>query len=50
MLDIKQVAEQLSLCEKTIRNLIKSGKIKAVRIGNSWRITEEEVERLKRGM
>lgn len=47
MLDIKQVAKELSLCEKTIRNHIKSGKIKAVRIGNVWRISEEEVKRLK---
>ena len=47
MLDIKQVAKELNLCDKTIRNLIKSGKIKAVKIGNSWRISEMEVQRLK---
>lgn len=47
MLDIKQVAKELSLSEKTIRNHINSGKIKAVRIGNVWRISEEEVKRLK---
>lgn len=47
MLDIKQLAAELSVCEKTIRNLIKSGKIKAIKIGNQYRISEEEVKRLK---
>lgn len=50
MLDIKQLAKELGLCEKTIRNHIKSGKIKAVRIGNVWRISEEEVKRIKEGV
>ena len=47
MLDIKQTAKELNICEKTIRNHIKSGKIKAVKIGGLIRINEEEVKRLK---
>ena len=47
MLDIKQAAKELNVCEKTIRNHIKSGKIKAVRIGKLIRISEEEIKRLK---
>jgi excisionase family DNA binding protein len=47
MLDIKQVAKELSVCERTVRTLIKNGKIKATRIGNQYRISEEEVKRLK---
>jgi len=47
MLDIRQAAKELSVCEKTIRNLIKSGKIKAVRIGRLIRINEEEIKKIK---
>lgn len=47
MLDIKQAAKELGLSEKTIRSHINSGKIKAVRIGWVWRISEEEIKRLK---
>lgn len=49
MLNIKQAAKELNVCEKTIRNHIKSGKIKAVRIGKLIRINEEEIKRLKEG-
>ena len=48
MLDIKQMAKELNVCERTIWNHIKSGKIKAVRIGGVWRINEEEVKRYSR--
>lgn len=33
----------------TVNNWIKEGKIKAVKIGRSVRISEEEIDRLKRG-
>lgn len=33
----------------TVNNWIKQGKIKAVKIGRSVRIPDEEIERLKRG-
>ena len=47
MITLQQAAKELNVCEKTIRNHIKSGKIKAVRIGNLYRISEEEIKRLK---
>ena len=33
----------------TVNNWIKQGKIKAIKIGRSVRIPEEEIERIKRG-
>lgn len=47
MISIQQAAKELSVCEKTIRNHIKSGKIKAVKIGGLIRINEDEIKRLK---
>lgn len=45
----KEVAEILKYKHETIRKKCRSGEIKAVKIGKGYRITEEEVERLKRG-
>lgn len=45
----QEVAEILRLKVTTIWSMIKDGRIKAVKIGKGYRITEEEVERLKRG-
>lgn len=47
MLSIKQAAKELNICEKTIRNHIKNGQIKAVKIGGLYRISEDEIKRLK---
>lgn len=49
MYTIKEVSEILKLHYDTVRKKIKAGQIKAVHIGGTIRITEEEVERLKRG-
>jgi len=38
ILTISQVAEYLKLSEKTIRQLIANGQLKASKIGSSWRI------------
>lgn len=45
----KEVAEILKYKEETIRVKIRKGNIKAVKIGGEYRITYEELERLKRG-
>lgn len=45
----KEVAEIFSVSTRTVMRWIKSGVIKAVKIGASTRINEEEIERLKRG-
>lgn len=49
MYKIKEVAEIISYSERTIRQWIKDGKVKAVKIMSEWRIPEDEVERLKKG-
>lgn len=43
---IEETAEILKLSISTVRAYIKSGKIKAARIGTRWRITEAEIDRL----
>ena len=47
MISIQQAAKELNVCEKTIRNHIKNGNIKAVKIGGLYRISEEEIKRVK---
>lgn len=49
MYRISDVAKILSFKERTVRQWVVDGKIKAVKIMSEWRIPEEEVERLKRG-
>jgi excisionase family DNA binding protein len=43
MLTVKEVAERLKLQERTIRDWIKIGKIKAVRLGKAYRIDADEL-------
>ena len=43
MLTTGEVAERLNLSEKTIRNLIDSGQLKAFKFGRVYRISEEEL-------
>lgn len=45
----KEICEIFKVSIGTVNNWIKSGKIKAVKIGRAVRIQDEEVERLKRG-
>lgn len=39
--DIKQVAEYLQVSTRTINTYIKTGKLKAKKIGKKWIITED---------
>lgn len=48
MLKAKEVAEILHLNERTVRRWLNDGKIKGVRFGQEWRVSCEEVERLKK--
>ena len=43
---IEQVAERLGLHVKTVRNYVRDGKLKATRIGKSYRIMREDLEAL----
>lgn len=47
MLTIKEVAEALKVHRITILRRLINGSIKGIKIGNSWRISEEELERIK---
>ena len=44
--NIREVAEILSIHEKTVWKFIKEGKIKGTKMGNFWRITEDEIKRI----
>lgn len=44
-LSVEQVAQQLGVSEKTVRNYINSGELKAYKLGTKWRIEPQEVER-----
>ncbi|WP_232320304.1 helix-turn-helix domain-containing protein [Herbidospora daliensis] len=41
---VEQVANLLGLHVKTVRNYVRDGKLKAVRIGKQYRITREDLE------
>lgn len=43
-----ELAELLGRSVKTIKQYIYDKKINAIKIGDAWRITNEEVERIKR--
>lgn len=44
-LTVKEVAQKLSVCRRTIIRLIQQKKLRASKIGN-WRIKEADVEKL----
>ena len=48
MKNIKETANELGISVMTVRRLIGSKKIKAVKILSSWRISEEEIEKIKK--
>ena len=48
MYRIREVAQILGFAEWAVRQCVRAGKIKAVKIMSEWRIPEEEVEQLKR--
>lgn len=43
---IKEVAEITKMKEQTLRNAISDGRIKAIKVLGSTRITKEELERI----
>ena len=48
MLTTTELAKALNVSLPTIFRAIYSGKIKAVKMGKGWRVSEEEVERIKK--
>lgn len=49
MYSVEQVAERLGLHVRTVRNYIRDGRLKAVRIGKQYRIAPEDVAALTGG-
>ena len=49
LVTVKQAAEIFPVTKRTIFRWIESGQIKAIKIGGTVRIPDEEIERLKRG-
>jgi excisionase family DNA binding protein len=46
----EEVAERLSVSTKTIKDWLRTGKLKGVKVGRLWRVRESELEAfLKRG-
>ena len=41
---VEQVAERLNLHVKTVRNYVREGRLKAVRIGKQYRISRQDLE------
>lgn len=46
VLDVEEVAELLRVSKQTIYNMLKDGRLKAVKVGREWRFPREAVERL----
>lgn len=46
---IKEFAEIFGVTERTVRQWIKEEKVNFIKIVGSWRISKEEVEKLKKG-
>ncbi len=42
---VKQVAKYLKVCERTVIRLIHDKKIKASKVGGSWRIKEKDINK-----
>lgn len=42
---VKQVAQYLKVCERTVIRLIHDKKLKASKVGGSWRIQEKNIQK-----
>jgi excisionase family DNA binding protein len=50
LVPVPVVAEQLSICPRTVQRMILAGDLRAVKIGRATRVTTESIEALiKRG-
>ncbi len=45
MLTIQQVMERLQVSDETVYRYIRSGKLKAMRVGGLWRVSPEDLEK-----
>ncbi|WP_027132838.1 helix-turn-helix domain-containing protein [Geminicoccus roseus] len=44
LLTVREVAEMLKLKESTIRQMIISGRLRAIKFGREWRVTRDDLE------
>lgn len=44
LLTIRQTAERLTVCEKTVRRLINAELLRALRVGRSLRVSEDDLQ------
>lgn len=47
MLSVKEVAKELNVHPNTIFKNLQNGKIKGIKIGYVWRISKEEIDKIK---
>ena len=45
ILTVAQAAEYLKVCDKTVRRLIAKQELIASKVGNSWRIQKEDIDK-----
>lgn len=45
----EEVAERLAIKPKTVRNFLREGRIKAVKVGRLWRIRESDLLEYMKG-
>lgn len=45
ILTIAQTAEYLKVCDKTVRRLISKKELAASKVGKSWRIQKDDIEK-----
>lgn len=43
---VKEVAEVLAYHRGTVKEFLRKGKIKGLKVGNQWRVTEDEIKRI----
>ena len=46
IMDIREVASYLKMREQTVYRLVKRGKLPALKIGGSWKVKKEHLDRL----
>ena len=44
--NVDEAAERLSVKPSTLRDWLRAGKVKAIKLGNSWKITDTELRRV----
>lgn len=45
LLTPEEVADYLSIAQKTVKDYLRDGKIRGIKIGRAWRVRREDLER-----